>query len=87
MRNNSGTWRVRTCGTRQGILTPDFIILKQQQSKSRTVSLHDEGGPWITKDKDVEKVVVEYFKDLFSSILSSKFENFQMWSDQALLLR
>lgn len=40
------------------------------------MSLYDEGGLWIIKDKDVEKVVVEYFKDLFSFILFLKFENF-----------
>lgn len=41
------------------------------------MGLHDEAGNWITEDKGVEKVAVDYFDDLFTTT-SSDFESFVM---------
>lgn len=34
------------------------VLTKKRQARNRIVSLHDEGGPCITEDKEVKKVAV-----------------------------
>lgn len=38
-------------------------LRKKRRSVNRLVGLHDEGGQWITEEKGVEKIVVDYFDD------------------------
>ena len=38
--------------------------------------LHDESGSWVTEENGVEKVVVDYFKDLFSTTVPTEFDSF-----------
>lgn len=38
--------------------------------------LHDASGNWITEESDVEKVVVDYFEDLFSTTSPTEFDSF-----------
>lgn len=40
------------------------------------MGLHDEYGQWITAEKRVEKVAVDYFEDLFSTTSPSDIDNF-----------
>ena len=51
-------------------------LTKQRQIRNRIVGLHDETGNWITEENGVEKVVVDYFEDLFTTTSPSDFENF-----------
>ena len=44
--------------------------------RNRIVGLHDEDRNWITEDKGVEKVAVDYFDDLFSTTSPSEFDSF-----------
>ena len=51
-------------------------LTKQRRVLNRIVGLHDETGNWITEEKGVEKVAVDYFEDLFSTISPSEFDSF-----------
>ena len=51
-------------------------LRKKRRSVNRLVGLHDEGGQWITEEKGVEKIVVDYFDDWFRSNTPSEFESF-----------
>ena len=51
-------------------------LTKQRRVRNRIVGLHDAAENWITEDNGVEKVTVDYFEELFSTISPSKFDNF-----------
>ena len=51
-------------------------LTKQRRTRNRIVGLHDEGGNWITEDKGIEKVAVDYFDDLFCTTSPTEFEGF-----------
>lgn len=51
-------------------------LTKQQRIRNRIVGLHDANGDWITDDKGVEQVGVDYFEDLFSTTSPSEFDSF-----------
>ena len=51
-------------------------LTKQQRVRNRIVRLHDEAGNWITEDKGVEKVAVDYFDELFTTTSPSEFDSF-----------
>ena len=51
-------------------------LTKQRRVRNRFVGLNDEDGNWVTEDEGVEKVVVDYFEDLFNTTSSSEFDNF-----------
>ena len=40
------------------------------------MGLYDANGNWITEDKGVEQVAVDYFEDLFSTTSPSEFDGF-----------
>ena len=51
-------------------------LRKQRRTRNRIVGLHDAYGYWITGEKEVEKVAVDYFDNLFSTTSLSDFESF-----------
>ena len=51
-------------------------LKKQRRIHNRIVGLHDAARNWITKDKGVEKVAVDYFEDLFSTTSPTEFDSF-----------
>ena len=51
-------------------------LTKQRRAHNRIVGLHDENGNWITGEEGVEKVAVDYFEELFSTIFPSGFDSF-----------
>ena len=51
-------------------------LTKQRRVRNRIVGLHDAVGNWITEDNGVEKVAVDYFKDLLSTTSPSEFDSF-----------
>jgi len=51
-------------------------LTKQRRARNRIVGLHDSVGNWITENNMMEKVVVDYFQDLFSTTSPSDFESF-----------
>lgn len=51
-------------------------LTKQRRSKNIIIGLHNAGGQWITEEKEIEKVAVDYFQDLFLSTVPTDFENF-----------
>ena len=51
-------------------------LTKQQRVRNMIVGLHDETGNWITEDKGVEKVAVDYFDELFTTTSPSEFDSF-----------
>ena len=53
-------------------------LTKQRRIRNRIVGLHDADGNWITEENGVERVVVSYFEDLFTSSSPSEFDDFLM---------
>ena len=53
-------------------------LTKQRRVRNRIVGLHDETGNWITEEKGVEKVGVDYFDELFSTTSPLEFDSFLM---------
>ncbi|XP_033136130.1 uncharacterized protein LOC117128234 [Brassica rapa] len=51
-------------------------LTKQRRVRNRIVGLHDVDGNWITEDNGVEKVAIDYFKNLFSTTSPSEFDSF-----------
>ena len=51
-------------------------LTKQRRVRNRIVGLHDEDGTWITGDKGVEKVAIDYFDKLFTTTSPSNFNSF-----------
>ena len=51
-------------------------LSKQRRVRNRIVGLHVETGNWITEEKGVEKVAVDYFEDLFNTTSPSDFDSF-----------
>ncbi|KAG7588676.1 hypothetical protein ISN44_As07g009920 [Arabidopsis suecica] len=49
-------------------------LTKQRRARNRITGLHDENGIWSTEDKDVQSIVVSYFKDLFTTTKPEAFE-------------
>ena len=52
------------------------VLTKQRRVRNRIVGLYDAARNWITEDNGVEKVAVDYFKDLFSTTSPSEFGSF-----------
>ncbi|CAA7029124.1 unnamed protein product [Microthlaspi erraticum] len=46
---------------------------KQRRAINRIVGLHNESNVWVAGEKENEKVAVNYFEDLFTSILPMDF--------------
>ena len=61
-----------------GDLNTNFYhaLTKQRRVRNRIVGLDDVDGNWITEGNGVEKVAIDYFKDLFSTISPSEFDSF-----------
>ncbi|KAF8105858.1 hypothetical protein N665_0153s0019 [Sinapis alba] len=51
-------------------------LTKQRRTRNRIVGLHDGEDQWITEERGIETIVVDYFNDLFSSTSPSEFDNF-----------
>ena len=51
-------------------------LTKQRRVRKRIVGLHDEDETWITGDKGVEKVAIDYFDKLFTTTSPSDFNSF-----------
>ena len=51
-------------------------LTKQRRVRNRIVGLYNAAENWITEDSMVEKVVVDYFENLFSNTSPSGFESF-----------
>ena len=51
-------------------------LTKERRVRNRIVGLHDEDGHWITEEKGVEKVAVDYFVGLFSTTSPTEFDDF-----------
>ena len=51
-------------------------LTKQRRARNRIVGLYDSNGNWIIEEQGVEKVVVNYFDDLFQTITPTGFDGF-----------
>ena len=51
-------------------------LTKQRRVRNRIVGLYDVEGNWITENNGVEKFVVDYFEELFTTTSPSKFDDF-----------
>ena len=51
-------------------------LTKQRRVRNKIVGLHDEAGNWVTEENSAEKVVVDYFEDLFRSTNPREFDSF-----------
>ena len=51
-------------------------LTKQRRVKNMIVGLHDETRNWITEDKGVEKVEIDYFDELFTTTSPLEFDSF-----------
>ena len=51
-------------------------LTKQRRVRNKIVGLHDEADNWITDEKVVEKVTVDYFEGLFSTTSPTDFKSF-----------
>ena len=51
-------------------------LTKQRRVRNKIVGLHDETGNWITDEKGVEKVAIDYFESLFTTTAPTEFDSF-----------
>ena len=51
-------------------------LTKQRRVRNKIVGLHDETCNWITDEKGVEKVAVDYFEGLFTTTDPTEFDSF-----------
>ena len=42
-------------------------LIKQRRSMNRITGLHDENGVWSAEEKDIQKIAVSYFENLFTT--------------------
>ena len=60
-----------------GYLNTKFYhaLTKQHRVRNKIVGLHDEMGNWISEEKGIEKVAVDYFEGLFSTTTPTEFDS------------
>ena len=48
---------------------------KQHRVRNKIVGLHDEMSNWISEEKGIEKVAVDYFEGMFSTTTPTEFDS------------